>query len=208
MADDIAFTVDINGNVIVDVKTQQDATLTMKDKPDTNGIFFSKTAVGGGAELAGAEFSVTGSTFEGKEIYPITWTSGGTMKQFMLKDGVYMLTETKAPTGYEAVKPFRFTVSGGKVYIDDVLQSDRTVHVEDRIDTTMVRVRKVWSDLNYSGRPSSVTFHLLRDAKELTGKQYTVNVDNSSSWTHTWTDLPRYDENGERYNYTVDEEIT
>lgn len=94
------------------------------------------------------------------------------MKQFMLKDGVYMLTETKAPTGYEAVKPFRFTVSGGKVYIDDVLQSDRTVHVEDRIDTIMVRVRKVWSDLNYSGRPSSVTFHLLRDAKELTGKQY------------------------------------
>lgn len=62
--------------------------------------------------------------------------------------------------------------------------------------------------MNYSGRPSSVTFHLLRDAKELTGKQYTVNVDNSSSWTHTWTDLPRYDENGERYNYTVDEEIT
>lgn len=208
MADDIAFTVDINGNVIVDGKTQQDATLTMEDKPDTNGIFFSKTAVGGGAELAGAEFSVTGSTFEGKEIYPITWTSGGTMKQFMLKDGVYMLTETKAPTGYEAVKPFRFTVSGGKVYIDDVLQSDRTVHVEDRIDTIMVRVRKVWSDLNYSGRPSSVTFHLLRDAKELTGKQYTVNVDNSSSWTHTWTDLPRYDENGERYNYTVDEETT
>lgn len=208
MADDIAFTVDINGNVIVDGKTQQDATLTMKDKPDTNGIFFSKTAVGGGAELAGAGFSVTGSTFEGKEINPITWNSGATMRQFMLEDGVYMLTETKAPTGYEAVKPFRFTVSGGKVYIDDVLQSDRTVHVEDRIDTTMVRVRKVWSDSNYSGRPSSVTFHLLRDAKELTDKQYTVNVDNSSSWTHTWTDLPRYDENGERYNYTVDEEIT
>ena len=208
MADDIAFTVDINGNVIVDGKTQQDATLTMKDKPDTNGIFFSKTAVGGGAELAGAGFSVTGSTFEGKEINPITWNSGATMRQFMLEDGVYMLTETKAPTGYEAVKPFRFTVSGGKVYIDDVLQSDRTVHVEDRIDTTMVRVRKVWSDSNYSGRPSSVTFHLLRDAKELTDEQYTVNVDNSSSWTHTWTDLPRYDENGERYNYTVDEEIT
>lgn len=208
MADDIAFTVDINGNVIVDGKPQQDATLTMKDKPDTNGIFFSKTAVGGGAELAGAGFSVTGSTFEGKEINPITWNSGATMRQFMLEDGVYMLTETKAPTGYEAVKPFRFTVSGGKVYIDDVLQSDRTVHVEDRIDTTMVRVRKVWSDSNYSGRPSSVTFHLLRDAKELTDKQYTVNVDNSSSWTHTWTDLPRYDENGERYNYTVDEEIT
>ena len=115
---------------------------------------------------------------------------------------------TKAPTGYEAVRPLTFTVREGQVYIDGVLQSDRTIRVEDRIATTMVRVRKVWSDSNYGDRPEKVTFHLLRNAKELTDKQYTVNVDNSSSWTHTWTDLPRYDENGERYNYTVDEEIT
>lgn len=207
-ADDITFSVDINGKITVDGKTQTDGTLTMVDKPDTNGIFFSKTAVGGGAELAGAEFNLTGSTFEGKTIDPITWTSGGTPKRFMLEDGVYTLTETKAPTGYEAVKPLTFTVREGQVYIDGVLQSDRTIRVEDRIATTMVRVRKVWSDSNYGDRPEKVTFHLLRNAKELTDKQYTVEVDSSSSWTHTWTDLPRYDENGERYNYTVDEETT
>lgn len=207
-ADDITFSVDINGKITVDGRTQTDGTLTMVDKPDTNGIFFSKTAVGGGAELAGAKFNLTGSTFEGKTIDPITWTSGGTPKRFMLKDGVYTLTETKAPTGYEAVKPLTFTVREGQVYIDGVLQSDRTIRVEDRIATTMVRVRKVWSDSNYGGRPEKVTFHLLRNAKELTDKQYTVEVDSSSSWTHTWTDLPRYDENGERYNYTVDEETT
>ena len=124
------------------------------------------------------------------------------------EDGVYTLVETKAPTGYEAVKPLKFTVSGSQVYIDGVLQSDRTIRVEDRIATTMVRVRKVWSDSNYGNRPEKVTFHLLRNAKELTDKRYTVEVDSSSSWTHTWTDLPRYDENGERYNYTVDEETT
>lgn len=207
-ADDITFSVDINGKITVDGKTQTDGTLTMVDKPDTNGIFFSKTAVGGGAELAGAKFNLTGSTFEGKTIDPITWTSGGTPKRFMLKDGVYTLTETKAPTGYEAVKPLTFTVREGQVYIDGVLQSDRTIRVEDRIATTMVRVRKVWSDSNYGNRPEKVTFHLLRNAKELTDQQYTVEVDSSSSWTHTWTDLPRYDENGERYNYTVDEETT
>lgn len=207
-ADDITFSVDINGKITVDGRTQTDGTLTMVDKPDTNGIFFSKTAVGGGAELAGAEFNLTGSTFEGKTIDPITWTSGGTPKRFMLEDGVYTLTETKAPTGYEAVKPLTFTVREGQVYIDGVLQSDRTIRVEDRIATTMVRVRKVWSDSNYGDRPEKVTFHLLRNAKELTDKQYTVEVDSSSSWTHTWTDLPRYDENGERYNYTVDEETT
>ena len=207
-ADDITFSVDINGKITVDGKTQTDGTLTMVDKPDTNGIFFSKTAVGGGAELAGAEFNLTGSTFEGKTIDPIPWTSGGTPKRFMLKDGVYTLTETKAPTGYEAVKPLTFTVREGQVYIDGVLQSDRTIRVEDRIATTMVRVRKVWSDSNYPKRPTAVTFHLLRNAKELTDKQSTVEVNDSSSWTHTWTDLPRYDENGERYNYTVDEETT
>lgn len=207
-ADDITFSVDINGKITVDGKTQTDGTLTMVDKPDTNGIFFSKTAVGGGAELAGAEFNLTGSTFEGKTIDPITWTSGGTPKRFMLEDGVYTLTETKAPTGYEAVKPLTFTVREGQVYIDGVLQSDRTIRVEDCIATTMVRVRKVWSDSNYGDRPEKVTFHLLRNAKELIDKQYTVEVDSSSSWTHTWTDLPRYDENGERYNYTVDEKTT
>lgn len=138
-ADDITFSVDINGKITVDGKTQADGTLTMVDKPDTNGIFFSKTAVGGGAELAGAEFNLTGSTFEGKTIDPITWTSGGTPKRFMLEDGVYTLTETKAPTGYEAVKPLTFTVREGQVYIDGVLQSDRTIRVEDRIATTMVR---------------------------------------------------------------------
>lgn len=207
-ADDITFSVDINGKITVNGKTQTDGTLTMVDKPDTNGIFFSKTAVGGGAELAGAEFNLTGSTFEGKAIDPITWTSGGTPKRFMLEDGVYTLTETKAPTGYEAVKPLTFTVREGQVYIDGVLQSDRTIRVEDRIATTMVRVRKVWSDSNYGNRPEKVTFHLLRNAKELTDKRYTVEVGDSSSWTHTWTDLPRYDENGERYNYTVDEETT
>lgn len=207
-ADDITFSVDINGKITVDGKIQTEGTLTMVDKPDTNGIFFSKTAVGGGAELAGAEFNLTGSTFEGKTIDPITWTSGGTPKRFMLEDGVYTLTETKAPTGYEAVKPLTFTVREGQVYIDGVLQSDRTIRVEDCIATTMVRVRKVWSDSNYGDRPEKVTFHLLRNAKELIDKQYTVEVDSSSSWTHTWTDLPRYDENGERYNYTVDEETT
>lgn len=167
-ADDITFSVDINGKITVDGKTQTDGTLTMVDKPDTNGIFFSKTAVGGGAELAGVEFNLTGSTFEGKTIDPITWTSGGTPKRFMLKDGVYTLTETKAPTGYEAVKPLTFTVREGQVYIDGVLQSDRTIRVEDCIATTMVRVRKVWSDSNYRNRPEKVTFHLLRNAKELT----------------------------------------
>ena len=74
----------------------------------------------------------------------------------------------------------------------------------------MVRVRKIWSDHNYSERPTSVTFHLLRNSKQLQDAKYTRTLDNknTSDWTYTWTDLPRYDADGNRYNYTVDEELT
>lgn len=90
------------------------------------------------------------------------------------------------------------------------LVDGNTIRVEDRVDTTMVRVRKIWSDHNYSERPTSVTFHLLRNSKQLQDAKYTVTLynKNTSDWTYTWTDLPRYDADGNRYNYTVDEELT
>lgn len=210
-ADDIVFTVGIDGSVTVNGAKQDSNTVVMKDKPSKSGILFSKTKVGGGAELAGAEFSITGTTFEGKTIDEITWTSGGGLpKQFQLQDGVYKLTETKAPVGYEKASAVNFTISRGEAYVNGKLVDGNTIRVEDRVDTTMVRVRKIWSDHNYDVRPTSVTFHLLRNSKQLQDAKYTVTLDNknTSDWTYTWTDLPRYDADGNRYNYTVDEELT
>ena len=210
-ADDIVFSVGLDGSVTIDGKKQDSNTVVMKDKPGKSGILFSKTKVGGGAELAGAEFSITGKTFEGKTIDEITWTSGGGLpKQFQLQDGVYKLTETKAPVGYEKANAVNFTISRGEAYVDGKLVDGNTIRVEDRVDTTMVRVRKIWSDHNYSERPTSVTFHLLRNSKQLQDAKYTRTLDNknTSDWTYTWTDLPRYDADGNRYNYTVDEELT
>ncbi len=198
------FSVDINGKITVNGKTQTDGTLTMVDKPDTNGIFFSKTAVAAKFELAGAEFNLTGSTFEGKAIDPITWTSGGTPKRFMLEDGVYTLTETKAPTGYEAVKPLTFTVSGSQVYINGGASKATAPYVWRTASPPPWCVCAKSGPTRTMEEPSGeVHLHFSRNAKELTDKRYTVEVDSSSSWTHTWIDLPRYDENGERYNYTI-----
>lgn len=56
------------------------------------------------------------------------------------------------------------------------LVDDNTIRVEDRVDTTMVRVRKIWSDHNYSKRPTSVKFHLLRNSKQLQDAKYTVTL--------------------------------
>ena len=61
-ADDIVFSVGLDGSVTIDGKKQDSNTVVMKDKPGKSGILFSKTKVGGGAELAGAEFSITGKT--------------------------------------------------------------------------------------------------------------------------------------------------
>lgn len=108
-ADDIVFSVGLDGSVTVNGAKQDSNTVVMKDKPGKSGILFSKTKVGGGSELAGAEFSITGKTFEGKTINEITWTSGGGLpKQFQLQDGVYKLTETKAPVGYEKASAVNF----------------------------------------------------------------------------------------------------
>ena len=120
------------------------------------------------------------------------------------------LTETKAPVGYEKASAVNFTISRGEAYVNGKLVDGNTIRVEDRVDTTMVRVRKIWSDHNYSERPTSVTFHLLRNSKQLQDAKYTMTLNNknTSDWTYTWTDLPRYDADGNRYNYTVDEELT
>ena len=119
-ADDIVFSVGLDGSVTIDGKKQDSNAVTMKDKPSESGILFSKTKVGGGSELAGAEFSITGKTFEGKTIEEIIWTSGGGLpKQFQLQDGVYKLTETKAPVGYEKANAINFTISLGEEYVDD-----------------------------------------------------------------------------------------
>ena len=190
----------------------QDNTIVMTDQYRTHQVTVNKNSLTSGiTNIDGAQMSITGTTLDGKAIDEITWTSGGGLpKQFQLQDGVYKLTETKAPVGYEKANAVNFTISRGEAYVDGKLVDGNTIRVEDRVDTTMVRVRKIWSDHNYSERPTSVTFHLLRNSKQLQDAKYTRTLDNknTSDWTYTWTDLPRYDADGNRYNYTVDEELT
>ena len=71
-------------------------------------------------------------------------------------------------------------------------------------ETTEVTVNKYWNDNNNLAgkRPTSVTL-------KVTGNDetYTQEVTgNGDTWTYTFTGLPKYDENGNVINYTVDEE--
>nr|WP_274608225.1 SpaA isopeptide-forming pilin-related protein [Bifidobacterium miconisargentati] len=213
-ARDIAFTVNLDGTVTVDGKTDKNNTVTMTDELNTTNVTVSKVAVGGVAELAGAEFELTGVTFEGDEgpfnnkgfDVPagvmvstdgkmLTWTSSANgPKTFQLPNGTYTLTETKAPKGYDvASKPITFTVENGKVVVDEVVSSGNLVRVEDAVKSyTAVSVTKRWEDNNDSDKLREnvkVTAVLYANGKEMEGEAYHVELNKDNGWSHDWTGL-------------------
>ena len=79
-------------------------------------------------------------------------------------------------------------------------------------DTVEVPVTKVWEDNNNEAekRPESVTIKVTGNGKTYTQEINESNVEegNVNHWTYTFTNLPKYDENGDEIKYTIDEENT
>ena len=78
-------------------------------------------------------------------------------------------------------------------------------------DTTTVTISKVWNDNNDTNgkRPESITLQV-KDGEHVV-KEQVVNIDNanngdSNNWTYTFTNLPKYDDNGQEIVYTASEE--
>ena len=99
---------------------------------------------------------------------------------------------------------------------------ENTVEVEDNQatirndfvkpdDTTQVTVNKVWNDSSDANakRPESI---IVKVTGNNTTKTQEINATdnavtgNANSWTYTFTDLPKYDDNGQEIIYTVSEE--
>ncbi|MBT1174469.1 Cna B-type domain-containing protein [Bifidobacterium sp. LC6] len=212
-AESIAIDVAVDGTVTVDNK-KSDGTVKMVDKPGSTNVTFSKVAVSGVTELAGAELEVTGTTFEGTEITPIRWTSDAAgPKVFQLEDGNYTMTELQAPNGYLTADPIDFTVSGGELFINGSKVSDGVVQMSDQAEPkTMIAAVKRWSDgQNRDGkRPQSVEVTLVANGQKATtangldsDDDATVELSDTNSWTNTWTGLKRDDANGKRINYAI-----
>ncbi|NLC75557.1 MAG: choice-of-anchor A family protein, partial [Clostridiales bacterium] len=73
------------------------------------GVTFSKVAAGQGAELAGAEITVSGTDVNGGA-FSETWTSEGTAKVLQLPAGEYTMAEDQAPLGYAVAASITFRV--------------------------------------------------------------------------------------------------
>nr|WP_236037003.1 Cna B-type domain-containing protein [Bifidobacterium simiiventris] len=217
-ASDIVFNVNLDGTVTINGEKQDNNTVVMIDEPDETNVTVSKVAVSGTAELPGAEFKLTGTTFENDGVEE-TWTSSADgPKSFQLPNGTYKLEETKAPAGYDLIaEPIEFTVHNGKVIIDGVAQSGNVIRVEDAVKQYVsMSVRKRWEDRHdQDGKRGWLTVYALlyRNGKKMAdidttnADQYRVKLNDGNHWAHDWTDLPAKDDQDNRYVYTVDEEL-
>ncbi|BAK27437.1 Cna B-type domain-containing protein [Streptococcus gallolyticus subsp. gallolyticus] len=143
-----------------------------------------------GEALAGAEFTVTRES-TGQVVGTITTGSDGTATiSGLLKDN-YIITETKAPTGYAIADPVTAEADNS------------TVTVTDKKATVEVTGTKTWDDNNDQDgkRPDSITVNLLANGTVVDTK--TVTAD--SNWSYVFTDLPKY-ANGNEITYTVTED--
>ena len=86
------------------------ATIQMVDELTPYGVTFSKVAAGQGAELAGAEITVSGTDVNGGT-FSETWTSEGIAKVLQLPAGEYTMAEDQAPLGYEVAADITFRVN-------------------------------------------------------------------------------------------------
>ena len=78
-------------------------------------------------------------------------------------------------------------------------------------DTTTVTVNKVWNDNNNVNgkRPENIVVKVTGNGQTYTQEINAINNEtegNANEWTYTFTNLPKYDDNGQEIVYTVSEE--
>ena len=99
---------------------------------------------------------------------------------------------------------------GAKINLDTTSTEEETEEGETTIPTDFkvdVAVEKIWDDAeNSSHRPESVTIKLIGDGKEVAGQ--VVELSSANEWKHTFTNLPKYNIEGEEIEYNVVETET
>lgn len=169
-------------------------------------------------EYGHADIAVKGATLslvsdsDNREIS--RWTTDGDAKSFDLVPGSYTLTELSAPNGYRVADAMRIVVSNnGEVTVNGsrppVSDGAAQVQMQDKPDTTAVKVSKAWNDGdNQDGLRGDVTFKLW---KLVDGRSTDMNLDKTlkagQSTEVGWENLPVKD-GGKDVHYYVTEVST
>lgn len=103
-----------------------------------------------------------------------------------------------------------YTASYGQMKKDDAT-GNYTITVTNTFtgskETIQIPVKKVWND-NNKDRLSSIILVLTGNEKEYTQTLTKENEENLNTWAYTFTNLPKYDDNGVEIVYTLSERET
>ncbi|MGH0981681.1 Cna B-type domain-containing protein, partial [Bacillus mobilis] len=147
-------------------------------------------------------------------------TRPGSIKVQLLQNGTEFKTEeVKAdekgnwtfsfkdlPKYDEQGKEFEYTVSEVKVKDYETKVEGTTItNTYKNTDKTEVSGKKVWEDYDnkFNTRPGSIKVQLLQNGTEF--KTQEVKTDKEGNWNFSFKDLPKYDEQGKEFEYTVSE---
>ena len=105
------------------------------------------------------------------------------------------VSSTKLRSINESIVLFTAGENGNTTDADTVITVTNTT-------SKTVKGEKVWADETDETRPSAVTIRLIQNGNEYA----TQEVSAATDWKFEFTDLPKYDENGNEYDYEVKEQ--
>ena len=70
-----------------------------------------------------------------------------------------------------------------------------------RVGELSVEGSKIWEDGDFEGRPDAITVELLQNGEVIDSQEVTQESD----WQYSFSELPKYDDQGKMYLYTVEE---
>ncbi|WP_377863768.1 Cna B-type domain-containing protein [Bacillus sp. R86525] len=122
------------------------------------------------------------------------------------KEGNWNFNFKDLPKYDEQGNEFKYTVSEVKVdRYETKVEGTTITNTYKNTETTEVSGKKVWEDYNnkFNTRPEGITVQLLQNGAEFQTKE--VKADEKGNWTFSFKDLPKYDEQGNEFKYTVSE---
>ena len=137
-------------------------------------------------------------------------------------DRVYKLVETETLNDYIINSvPYYFVFPGNDNitypdYVDggyEITKYDQlqigTVEIGNEYSFLDINISKVWEDHDYSKRPDSITVYLKRNGEYVieNGQKKSVTLSSSNNWQASFEGLVKYDDNHNRYKYTIEEAV-
>lgn len=161
---------------------------------------------------ASKEYAITGVvvTLEGTDKEPITlneannYTGKFTELKKYDEEGnfiKYNAVESALPGEEKAFKHYKQDESKGEGQFVNTFDPTRLQ------DKTSITVTKTWNDMEnkFNTRPEKIIVNLKADGKVIQ-KDVEIAPDKDNIWTYTFKDLNVYDSNGNKIDYTVEEE--